>query len=1064
MRSIVSTGAISVLFSTAAMAAATPVPISCPWIAGDRFVSGGGSCGGSYYGQGAHVGQASNFAVDCNLYLTGPNCAPDEGYPIVAIADGPVTSAGFNSQGYGYMVKQTIGTVDDKAVEVIYAHFVSAPVVKKGENVKRGQIIGFVGNTGASEGSHLHLEERWGGVSVEMTPIDNMSMAAGAIMLSQNTGVFDREAAVHGSVLGSKYPDQNAHGIHWWHNTRVGYREGNLANDCYAQNWNGSAYGISAIVYDALGGARKAYLVRTGFYHDGAGQGWEERGGPTSDLGMPLGNEYATSYGARQDFQKGFLKFENNAVSVHTSGYTAPGWTSTGWNNQFSYLMAMAYDRNGRAPTVGTAMGATASYSFTAPGATSTYYRQQFEGGSNGDGAIFYQPDNAARNAQATNEAYYVYGNFWTKWNALGGANTCGVPTRDWYLSRDPENWANPTEYKVQNFIRANGEQHYMLERNGVVEWHSSYNCDWITQSPFVVDLAPGQTATFSVTYQNKGTTTWLGAGTPPSNPDYIELRACSAWPDGDEQASWVYPGSGWISSSRVVTATQASIAPEANATFSFTVKVPVNQPLGGDQRAYFRPWHATGGLIENWGGFYVSINVVEPLPTADYTPLVGQFTSDGVTDIGLFESVEGRWFVAKGHSSSFTQVDGPGAFRSWLDDWGAGAFVPLAGDFDGDGLTDVCAYRPQYGRWYVALNDGDRFTQSNGPYTESSWLTDWGTGSGWIPFVGRFDNDDRDDVGVYQSSTGRWFIALNETDRFTQRNGPYAANSWLTDWGTGSGYVPLVGHFNTDGLADIGLYQATNGRWFVALHQGDNSFAQSNGPDALNSWYTDWGTGSGYTPLIGDFNNDGKSDIGLYEAVNGRWFVATNQTDRFRQVNGPAAYQSWLTDWGSGSGYVPLVGNFSSGPSHIGLFQPSLGRWFVAFNQGNSSFAQSDGPYTLNAWYDDWGKEGGSSMLYEPPLEEDSDPPSPPDVLQLIGPNPVNGTAQLTVELPTAGPVLLEVYGVTGRRVATLIHGNRAAGSWGASWNPMDHPSGIYFLRLRHGRTETTKRIVIVR
>jgi len=53
--------------------------------------------------------------------------------------------------GYGY--------------ESLYAHM-SKMIVKPGENVKRGQVIGYVGNTGRSTGPHLHYEVRKNGKAV----------------------------------------------------------------------------------------------------------------------------------------------------------------------------------------------------------------------------------------------------------------------------------------------------------------------------------------------------------------------------------------------------------------------------------------------------------------------------------------------------------------------------------------------------------------------------------------------------------------------------------------------------------------------------------------------------------------------------------------------------------------------------------------------------------------------------------------------------------------------------------------------------------------------------------
>ena len=75
------------------------------------------------------------------------------GTPIRAVGNGTVTSAGWNSQGYGYMIKlHHNGTYSTN-----YAHL-SKFAVKRGQKVEQGQTIGYVGTTGLSTGCHLHYE------------------------------------------------------------------------------------------------------------------------------------------------------------------------------------------------------------------------------------------------------------------------------------------------------------------------------------------------------------------------------------------------------------------------------------------------------------------------------------------------------------------------------------------------------------------------------------------------------------------------------------------------------------------------------------------------------------------------------------------------------------------------------------------------------------------------------------------------------------------------------------------------------------------------------------------
>lgn len=80
------------------------------------------------------------------------------GDPIVASASGTVSFAGWNRTGYGYMIILGHG----QGRETAYAHL-SSFAVQHGQQVTQGQVIGFVGSTGRSTGSHLHFEVReWG--------------------------------------------------------------------------------------------------------------------------------------------------------------------------------------------------------------------------------------------------------------------------------------------------------------------------------------------------------------------------------------------------------------------------------------------------------------------------------------------------------------------------------------------------------------------------------------------------------------------------------------------------------------------------------------------------------------------------------------------------------------------------------------------------------------------------------------------------------------------------------------------------------------------------------------
>lgn len=83
----------------------------------------------------------------------GVDIAASQGTPIKAAADGNVIASGWNSGGFGNHV--VLKHADGKAT--LYGHMVSTPSVKVGQTVKKGQVIGKVGNTGLSYGAHLHF-------------------------------------------------------------------------------------------------------------------------------------------------------------------------------------------------------------------------------------------------------------------------------------------------------------------------------------------------------------------------------------------------------------------------------------------------------------------------------------------------------------------------------------------------------------------------------------------------------------------------------------------------------------------------------------------------------------------------------------------------------------------------------------------------------------------------------------------------------------------------------------------------------------------------------------------
>ena len=89
----------------------------------------------------------------------GIDLAAEEGTPVYAIKDGAVYSAIENDAEFGNYI---ILSHDQGKMTSVYAHL-SKIRVERYQYVKKGEVIGYVGQTGMATGPHLHFEIRQGG-------------------------------------------------------------------------------------------------------------------------------------------------------------------------------------------------------------------------------------------------------------------------------------------------------------------------------------------------------------------------------------------------------------------------------------------------------------------------------------------------------------------------------------------------------------------------------------------------------------------------------------------------------------------------------------------------------------------------------------------------------------------------------------------------------------------------------------------------------------------------------------------------------------------------------------
>jgi murein DD-endopeptidase MepM/ murein hydrolase activator NlpD len=123
-------------------------------------------------------------AMHAGVDIPGP-----QGTPVYATADGVIGRSG-RFGGYGNLIAINHG----KGIETRYGHL-SKILVASNTRVRRGQLIGLMGSTGRSTGSHLHYEVRIDGAAVNPMPfmqnanvLDQIQERAARVQLTAATG------------------------------------------------------------------------------------------------------------------------------------------------------------------------------------------------------------------------------------------------------------------------------------------------------------------------------------------------------------------------------------------------------------------------------------------------------------------------------------------------------------------------------------------------------------------------------------------------------------------------------------------------------------------------------------------------------------------------------------------------------------------------------------------------------------------------------------------------------------------------------------------------------------
>ena len=284
------------------------------------------------------------------------------------------------------------------------------------------------------------------------------------------------------------------------------------------------------------------------------------------------------------------------------------------------------------------------------------------------------------------------------------------------------------------------------------------------------------------------------------------------------------------------------------------------------------------------WGGMNSSHKVV-----------VGDYNGDGIADRAIYNG--SNWFIISSLATDSTVAGGFFTVRGgannfipwgWTWEWSTGdpmngnAMV-VAGDFDGDGITDRAVYEKNSGAWTSLSTRADALMAvtwrwQNGNPALLLWRNNFIGTIGLdhrmtTPVVGDYDGDGVDDLVHVGDASGKWFYFSSLEGKIDS-----IGDSW-TAWKNtaASNRTILVGDFDGDGKMDPAFVDKAERKFYVR-----SSRTEMNGINNQIIKYVSFDPNNGFFRKIGTDPIDDKKPVvpeapSMNVAVDGKKVTVTN-------------------------------------------------------------------------------------------------------------------------------------------------------------------------------------------
>jgi hypothetical protein len=210
-----------------------------------------------------------------------------------------------------------------------------------------------------------------------------------------------------------------------------------------------------------------------------------------------------------------------------------------------------------------------------------------------------------------------------------------------------------------------------------------------------------------------------------------------------------------------------------------------------------------------------------------------------------------------------------------------------------------------------------------DGVWGDGDWSSSPIGGPGFTPLMGDWDGDGSDEIGIYVpfSGVGLFLFDMNGDGQWDESNDRFAI------FGPAADFVPVVGDWNGDGRHEIGIYNTAFGYWLLD-YNGDELWNEADDEVVIFGC-------PGCAPLVGDWDGDGDDDVGLFTGYSGfGLFLMDANGNRSWDESGDRFAVFGLFD-----GFTPVVGDWNAdGVDEIGIYQGASGVFLLDSN-GNGAW-----------------------------------------------------------------------------------------------------------------------------